>query len=184
MQRRSISSLLAASALAAVPLLAPADARALIQEGERAPSAQVPDVDGKLFDLRAARGKPVLIVYEDRDSANQNAALKSDLGKLAKGDAYRSKVALAAVADVSSYDFWPARGFVIDAIREESKKQGTTIYCDWSGSFRKALKLRRGVSSVILFSRDGETLFATEGPVSKEGREKLIRLLKSQVEGS
>ena len=36
----------------------------------------------------------------------------------------------------------------------------------------------------VTVARDGETLFATEGPVSKEGREKLIRLLKSQVEGS
>ena len=77
-------------------------------------------------DEPALRGKPVLIVYEDKSSTAQNKALKDELAQIAKGDRYRSSVALAAVADVSAYDFWPARGFVRDAIREESRKQKTT----------------------------------------------------------
>jgi hypothetical protein len=178
------SLLVAGSVLTSASLLGATDADARLKPGERAANAKVQDVDGKVFELASARGKPVLIVYEDKDSATQNVALKGDLAKLAKGDRYKATVALAAVADVSGYDFWPAKGFVIDAIREESRKQGTTIYCDWSGSFRDTLQLRRGVSNVLLLGRDGQVLFAAEGSVSKEGREQLVGLLRAQIEGA
>ncbi len=178
------SLLVAGTVLGAASLLGAADVEAKLKAGERAANARVHDVDGRVFELHAARGKPLLIVYEDKDSATQNVALKGDLAKLAKGDRYKATVALAAIADVSSYDFWPAKGFVIDAIREESKKQGTTMYCDWNGSFRSALQLRRGVSNVMLLGRDGQVLFAAEGAVSKEGREQLVGLLRAQIEGA
>ena len=123
-------------------------------------------------------------MYEDKDAATQNTTLKKELGDLAKGDKYKSKIGLAAVADVSSYDFWPVKGFVKDAIREESKKAGTTIYCDWNASFRKTFKLSKGKSSVVLVGKDGKVLFAGEGALSADDRKKLLALLKAQVEGA
>ncbi len=175
---RTIASMGALSIALATP------AFALPKEGDAAPNARVEDADGRSTELKAWKGKPILIVYEDKDSALQNQALKADLAKLAKGDRYKSKVALAAVADVSSYDFWPVKGFVKDAIREESKKQGTTIYCDWSGSFRAVYKLRRGVSNVVLVGKDGRVLFTAEGAASLQQRKRLIKLLKEQIEAS
>jgi Bacterial protein of unknown function (YtfJ_HI0045) len=175
---------LAAVAVATLALtaLGSAPALALPTEGDAAPNARIEDADGRALELKAFKGKPILIVYEDKDSAAQNQPLKEALSKLAKGDRYKAAVALAAVADVSAYDFWPVKGFVKDAIREESRKQGTTIYCDWSGTFRGTYQLRRGVSSVILVGRDGHVLFAAEGAVSAEQRKRLVELLKSQVE--
>jgi len=158
-------------------------ALALPNEGDAAPNARVEDADGHAVELKQFKGKPILIVYEDKESAEQNQELKKDLSKLAKGDRYKSRVALAAVADVSSYDFWPVKGFVKDAIREESRKQGTTIYCDWNGTFRSRYKLRRGVSSVVLVGKDGHVLFAGEGKLSAEQRKRLIGMLRDQVEG-
>ncbi len=174
----------AAAALAAGVSGASISALALPAVGDDAPNGKVEDADGKAIETKALKGKPLLIVYEDRDSATQNEKLKKELGELAKGDKYKSKVALAAVADVSSYDFWPAKGFVKDAIREESKKQGTTIYCDWNASFRKAFKLSKGKSSIVLVGKDGKVLFAGEGSLSEADRKKVLALLKSQVEGS
>ena len=168
----------------ALGVLPAATAFAVPKEGDAAPNARVEDADGRSTELKTWKGKPILIVYEDKDSAQQNAALKEDLAKLAKGDRYKSRVALAAVADVSSYDFWPVKGFVKDAIRDESKKQGTTIYCDWSGSFRTTYKLRRGVSNVVLIGKDGLVLFAAEGAVPAPQRKRLIKLLSEQIEGT
>jgi predicted transcriptional regulator len=179
---RSICSLCALSFM--VSVLAATSAFALPKEGDTAPNARVEDADGRSMELKAWKGKPILIVYEDKDSTQQNQALKDDLAKLAKGDRYKSRVALAAVADVSSYDFWPVKGFVKDAIREESKKQKTTIYCDWSGSFRATYRLRRGTSNVVLVGKDGRVLFAAEGTVSGPQRKRLIKLLREQLEGS
>ncbi|UQA61886.1 hypothetical protein E8A73_016000 [Polyangium aurulentum] len=173
------SRILAAATLAAA--LGPGVAFGLPREGADAPNARVVDADGRELKLGALRGKPVLIVYEDKDSANQNQGLKDDLSQLAKGDRYKSRIALAAIADVSGYDWWPAKGFVKDAIREESKKQKTTIYCDWDGSFRKSLGLTRGASNVILVGRDGKVLFAGSGKLGTDARKRLIGLLGEQV---
>lgn len=165
-------------------VLGSSDAQAIPREGAPAANARAEDVDGRVMELKSFKGKPILILYEDKESARQNVALKEDLAKLAKGDRYKSSIALAAIADVSAYDFWPAKGFVKDAIREESKKQKTTIYCDWNGSFRTALHLRRGVSNVVLVARDGKVLFAAEGTLSADQRKKLIGLIREQIEGT
>lgn len=174
---------LAGAVASSAAALATSDALAVPREGASAPNATLEDADGRVSDLKALRGKPILIVYEDRDSAKQNEPLKKELGELARGDRYKSRIALAAVADVSAWDFWPAKGFVKDAIRDESKKQGTTIYCDWTGAFRNTYKLRRGVSSVVLVGKDGRVVFAAEGPVPAEQRKRLLGLLREQVEG-
>ena len=104
--------------------------------------------------------------------------------RLAKSGKYRSAVALVPVADVRHYDYWPVRGFVKDAIQSESKKQGTRIYCDWSGDFSKALSLQTGTSNVVLYGRNGRLLFAKAGRLSAAEIQQLIGLLRGEVEPS
>jgi predicted transcriptional regulator len=184
MKTAKLRPLLVSVAALALSTLGSSPALALPNEGDAAPNARLEDADGRALELKAWKGKPILIVYEDKDSATQNQALKDALSKLAKGDRYKSAVALAAVADVSSYDYWPVKGFVKDSIREESRKQGTTIYCDWSGTFRGTYRLKSGVSSIVLVGRDGHVLFAAEGAVSAGERARLLDLLKGQVESA
>ena len=181
-QLRKTAAIVALSAF----VLGAQSALALPKEGAKAPNAKVEDADGRVLEMTSllAKGRPILIVYEDKDSAELNKALKDELSRLAKGDKYKGKVALAAIADVSSYDFWPVKGFVKDAIREESKKAGTTIYCDWDGKFRSTYKLREGTSSVVLVGRSGEVIFAGEGALTGEARKRLLGLLRAEVEGS
>src|SRR6185312_393937 len=158
-------------------------ASALPSVGDPIPTATVVDADGHPLALRGLAGKPILIFYEDRGSATQNQALKDDLAKLARGDRYRLSVALVPVADVSSYDFWPARGFVKDAIRETSRKAGTTIYCDWNGSFGRALSATKKASNVVLASRSGKILFARAGALSEPDRARVLSLLRGEIGG-
>lgn len=174
--------MLAAAAVAAA-LAVSGPAGALPAEGEKAPNARVEDADGRGLEMKTLRGKPILIVYEDKDSSAQNQPLKDELARLARGDRYKKAIALAAIADVSAYNFWPVKGFVKDAIRDESKKAGTTIFCDWDGSFRSRYKLREGKSSVVLVGKDGLVIFAAEGALSAERRKQLLELLRTQVEG-
>lgn len=170
-------------AILGVALLVSSSAPALPKEGDHAPNAKVEDADGRVLEMKHLKGKPILIVYEDKDSAKTNQTFKDELAKLAKGDKYRKVIALAAVADVSSYNFWPVKGFVKDAIRDESKKVGATIYCDWDGGFRSAYKIRSGTSSVVLVGKNGQILFAAEGALKADDRKKVLALLKTEVEG-
>ena len=158
------------------------DASAAPPLGAPRPAARVHDAEDRTFELQGVRGKPILVLYEDKDSAKVNVALKDGLARLARGDRYRNAVALVPVADVERYDYWPVRGFVKDAIRDESRKIGATIYCDWNGSFRRATQLAKNTSSVMLIGRDGRVLFTWEGQVPKDERERLLAMLRAEVE--
>lgn len=175
--RTAAISLVAALAFGALP------ASALLPAGSRRPAAHVLDAEDRTLDMRAINGKPIFVIYEDKDSAKMNDALKTELAKLAKGDRYRNAIALVPVADAQSYDFWPVRGFVKDSVRSESKKIGATIYLDWDGSFQRAAGFKRGTSSILLVGRDARVLFSSEGALSVEQRARLIALLRSEVEG-
>jgi predicted transcriptional regulator len=164
--------------------LAPNAAMALPSPGTARPDAMLIDGWDRRSSLAQWNGKPLLVVYEDKTSSKHNAALKADLSRLAKGDRYRNVIALAAIADVSEYDFWPARGFVKDAIREESRKENVIIYCDWDGSVRQQLDLRRHASNVVLYGKDGRVLYSRAGILTPEERAELLRLLRAQVEAA
>jgi hypothetical protein len=178
MKRALLSSLVLAAAVASSP------ADALIRAGSLRPAARAVDADDRTLDLRGINGKPILVLYEDKDSAKMNEPLKADLSRLAKGDRYRDAIALVPVADVQSFDFWPARGFVKSAIRSESQKVGATIYLDWNGDFQRAAGFQRGTSSVLLIGRDARVLFSSQGALDATQRAHLIGLLRAQVEGA
>ena len=154
---------------------------ALPSVGAPIPSATVEDADGRSLALAGLAGRPILIFYEDRASATQNQALKDDLARLARGDRYRRAVVLVPVADVGSYDFWPAKGLVTGAIRDESRKVGTTIYCDWNGSFGRALSVTKKTSNVVLAGRNGKILFARAGALSDPERARVLELLRAEI---
>jgi predicted transcriptional regulator len=141
------------------------------------------DVDGKVFRTSAFKGRPIVVVYEAKDSKSANTAFKSDLTRLMKEKPLRDAVVVAAVADVSEYDSWPAKGFVKDAIRDEQKKTGTTIWCDWDASFRKAFDLTRGKSNVLVLGRDGRVRFAAAGARTAAQRASIEALLRAAIDG-
>jgi hypothetical protein len=164
-------------------LMGGALANAVPAVGSGRPDVTLQDGWDRTLELARYRGMPILVVYEDKDSATINQGLKEELSKLAKGDRYKRLIALVAVADVSGYDYWPVRGFVKDAIKSESHKQGTLIYCDWDGHVRGALGLHRGTSNVVLFGKDDKVLFSHAGALSSEQQRALIGLLREQVDG-
>ena len=170
--------------LLAAGLFIASPAHALPGVGAARPDITLVDAWDRSFSIGKTGTKPILIIYEDKDSAAQNRALKGDLARLAKGDRYKNAVALVAIADVTGYDYWPIRGFVKDSIQEESVKWSTPIYCDWNGAFRSALGLKKGTSSVVLYGKDGRVLLAHEGTMPADKRRVLVDLLRAEVGAS
>ena len=171
----------AASAVTLVLALVTAEAGALPTVGAIRPEVRLLDSWDRTLPLSRLRGMPTLLLYEDKDSADENAPLKAQLAELARGDTYRRSIALVAIADVSGYDYWPVRGFVKDALKDESHKQNTVIYCDWDGGVRGALGLEKDTSNVVLYGRDGRVIFASRGPLGEGQRRALVELLRAQL---
>lgn len=148
---------------------------ALPRVGATAPAARVQTIDGKTLDTRSLRGNVTLIFYEDKDVTAQNKALKDALIAQKKAPGYKTNVRIHAVADVSSWDFWPAKGFVKDAIQEQERKSGDPIYCDWSGAFGKAFGTTANKSNVVLIGADGKVILTHAGTLPRDKRERILR---------
>ena len=179
MNTASIIKIAAASGALLIALAAPASA--LPKRGDARPQLRLVDAWDRTIQMSALGKKPLLLIYEDQDSAKQNQALKDELTRLAKSEHFRSSLTLLAIADVSGFDYWPARGWAKDTVKDESRKIGAPIYCDWTGSARSAFDARKGASNVVLYGRDGRVLFARAGAVPPAARVELIGLIQHEI---
>jgi hypothetical protein len=157
-----------------------APAYALPPAGAAVPEFHVETPDGASMDRAQSGGKPLLVVYEDKANGETNRAFKDTLAKASREGNLGKHYRLAPIADVAAYDYWPARSFVKSAIREQEKRSGTRIYCDWSGAARTAFQVRPGTSSILLFGRDGRLVHGSEGPLDAAARDELLALLRRE----
>jgi hypothetical protein len=160
-----------------------ASALALPALGTAEPELRLPPVDGDALMLSSALGRPTLIFYESKASRSQNWPFKKRLKDLVREtSSYRERVALFPIVDLEGYDFWPVHGFAADAVRAEAKRIGWPIYCDWTGDLRRALDVRSEMSTVILIDRTGKVVFAAEGPLEDEAQDRILELLRMELQ--
>ena len=144
-----------------------------------------PGVDAELVDSRDAsvrlsqfRGKPLILFYEDRGSAEQNARLKRTLRERAEAQKLSSAARVLGVANVASYDFWPARGFVLSAVRTLERSDKVQVLLDWKHALAEApFRLPEGTSSVVLLDAEGHLVQAWSGPVEGPAAEQFFEVL-------
>lgn len=148
------------------------------------PSAD-PLLDAPLFDLadkpvllRSLRGKVVVVLHQDRHSSEQNPQFKEKLSGLVAR--FPKELQVVALADVGGYDFWPAKGYVKDALKPLDSGGGAIVACDWKGSVRKAYRLKQKQSVVFVLGKSLELLRMTQGQLSAPESEQLV----SQVEAA
>lgn len=157
-------------------------AQAKTAEGKLDPApildARLVDLEDRVSPLRgyversAAEAKVIVVLHQDRKSADENAAFKAELGRLS--GQHRAQLRVVALADVDGYAFWPAKGYVKDALRPLSA-DGAVVLCDWHGVVRKAYGLRPGQSAVFVLSAAGELAILSRGKLSADESKNLLR---------
>lgn len=166
-------------------------ALALLAGGLPLPAGAAP-CDAALADSRDApvrlsrfRGKPLVLFYEDRTSSDQNARLKRELRDRAAARHLTESAHVVGVANVGAYDFWPARGLVLSAIRDIERRDKVQILVDWKRTLLDApWSLPDAASSVVLLDADGRWVHAWSGPVSNRSMEEFFELLTRLVDGN
>ncbi|MBS2031132.1 MAG: hypothetical protein JST54_24740 [Deltaproteobacteria bacterium] len=138
--------------------------------GQAAPELALPDTAGHVRHLEEERGRPVVIVYEDRHATEQNAALKRELGERARNRALAHEVTLWPIANLVGLDFWPARGFARDAVVRTARELGVEILMDWTGEAARRWGFPAKVSTVVIVDRAGQVRFRHEGALSPAER--------------
>ena len=124
-------------------------------------------------------GRVVVLLHQDRHSSEQNAAFKDALGRLA--GRYGDRLQVVALADVGGYDFWPAKGYVKDALRPLSTAGGVTVLCDWKSSVRKAYSLPAKQSAVFVVAH-GELRHLARGTLMAGEAEALLSSIEKLVQ--
>jgi hypothetical protein len=134
--------------------------------------------DGKEVALSRWRGKPVILFYEDRHSTTLNSAFKEAL--FARGQALGLLEAtwVVAVANLESFDFFPARGIALSHVRDEEKKWGIPILVDLKGTLGAApWNLPKKTSSVLLMDGTGTVVYRYSGRMKEEDMETFFQTL-------
>ena len=153
------------------------------------PAQAAAAVDATLADSRDApvrlssfRGKPLILFYEDRASCEQNAPLKRALHQRAEAAQLSQAAHVLGVANVAAYDFWPARGFVLAAIRDVEDRERIQVLVDWKRTLGAApWRLPEGASSVLLLDAQGRLVHGWTGAVEGPDMEEFFELLGQLV---
>ncbi len=72
------------------------------------------------------------------------------------------------VTDKSTQRVKPFLGIWKRRLREHSKKEGITIYCDWEGKMSSDYKMKADVSNVVIIDKSGRIRFFTSGEFTDE----------------
>lgn len=146
-------------------------------ERPRAPEFSLEGTAGHTRRLRDYLGRVVILMYEDRDSNQQNDTLKRELAARARVQDMTRDVAVVPVANLSGYHFWPAEGFARDAVVDIARQQQIEILIDWTGSMASAYRFRAGVSYVMVLDRAGRVIFRHAGPLPAQQRTRFFNAI-------
>ena len=141
--------------------------------------AKLVDLADKPVSLRELSGKVVVVVHQDRHSSEQNPALKEKLSALLLR--YPADLRIVALADVGGYDFWPAKGYVKDALKSLVSAGGALVACDWKGAVRKAYQLKQKHSTVFVLSKGLGLVSLTRGQLSTVETEQVAQRVEAEL---
>ncbi len=145
--------------------------------------ARISNTKGQSVWMTQLWGKPTVMFYEDKDATFQNQPLKDALFKKGKEKGLLDSVSVIAIANVRAFDWFPAKNFVVAAVRDAEKKSGIPVYVDWTGIMSsKPWNLSATASNVVVVDATGEkVLFSRAGALTPEEIDQVFELLTSLV---
>lgn len=163
----------AALLLTAVPALA----------GDEAPlDATLETSAGSTVQLQTLWKKPTVLFYEDRDSTKLNQHVKDALFAAGREKGLLDAVAVVAVANVAKYDWFPARNFVLAAVRDAEAQFHVPVYLDFKGQLSAPpWSLPSKTSTVVVMTAAGRPVLTLKGRLSDAEVEKVFATLEGLV---
>lgn len=137
--------------------------------GSTAPYFRVQSGDDEELTLDMIKGKVAAIFYENKDVVENNKGLKDALNKLYHEQTWIVKDVLVRLPVIDCSDgVWPFLGMWKRRLREQSKKEGVVIYCDWNGKMSSDYKMKPDVSNIVIVDKSGRIRFFASGVVNTQ----------------
>ena len=157
---------------------------ASIDVGTKAPFFSVKSGDGKELTLDMLKGKVAVIFYESKEVVEKNRGLKNALNKLERDKIIPADRSMGVAIVDCSGAFWPFTRIWKGKLKENSKKEGLTIYGDWDGKMARAYSMNRNESNVVLIDADGVVSYFHAGKIDDGGINRIEQLLKQMTAGT
>lgn len=147
--------------------------------GTDAPAFKVKSGDDGILTLDTMKGKAIVIFYETKGVVEKNRKLKDELNKFYDGqpDTIKELIVKLPIINCSSA-FWPFTGIWKSKLRENSKKEGMTIYGDWDGKMFSDYKMEDKESNAVIIDKKGIIRYIASGKVEDMEINKIKELLK------
>ena len=129
--------------------------------------------------------RPTVLFYEDKDSAALNQHVKDALFARGRDQGLLDAVTVVAVANVAAFDWFPARNFVLAAVRDVERKAHVPVYLDFKGALAAPPWNLPGQSSTVLvLNSSGEVIWQVKGRLSDAQLHALLAVLEAQLHKS
>ncbi len=137
---------------------------------------------GRTIRLATLWGKPTVLFYEDRDSTQVNQHVKDALTARGQQTGLAKAVSVVAVANVQSFNFFPARNFVLAAVRVIEKRFNLPVYLDFQGSLTLApVGFPAKGSTVVVLDAAGLSRHEWRGALTKADLDQLFSTLEALI---
>ncbi len=123
--------------------------------------------------------RPTLLVYEDQEGQKQNRATKDLLARYNDPLPNRDKLRVWPIADLSKWNWWPAKGHALADVKKAAKQSNTKILLDWTGAIQKAWGIPKHKNVLVLVGTDGKVLYSSEGEHTQAQRDTFEHVLKA-----
>lgn len=174
---RAAAALAFGAALYAAPLASPVVAQAMLNS---VADFALPTTAGVTRSIVQYRGRVVLLFFEDRGTVRQNEHLRRALTQVQRTEPPLAGLfALVPVANVSGYNYWPMRHFAEQTVRSYARNTGIELWLDWSHTLQSRLRLREGVSNVVVIDRHGRVRYHRWGRVPDTEVTPFMNLLRA-----
>ena len=150
--------------------------------GNPAPDFKVISGDNKTLTLNDIKGKTAVLFYESKNALEQNRKLKAALNGFydRQPDGIKAGIARIAVVDCKGVLF---SGAWKKNLRDNSVKEGMTIYGDWDGKMSADYMAKEGASSFIIIDKGGTVRYSASGRIEDGDISAIEGLLKSLAGG-
>lgn len=154
-----------------------------LTSGKVAPNFLVESGDNQKLSLDMIRGKVVVLFYESRHVIKKNTALKNELTRIYRAQpANIQKNIFRLVVIDCAEAYWPLTPIWKTKLNEHSRKEGFTIYGDWSRKMFADYRMQAEESNFLIIDKHGIIRYSVTGKIARGQFEKIEEMIFSLVQ--
>jgi hypothetical protein len=124
--------------------------------------------DGEKVTEKSVKGKVVIMFYEKRDVAKKNADMKDKLNELFDCQPVNIQRTIVRLPVIDcSHVFWPVSEIWKKGLRDNSKRVGMTVYCDWTGNVSRDFRMLPDESNMLILDDKGMIRYRFSGKIDQ-----------------